>query len=128
LDLSITKFCTNLRKLRTGFNDCEILKIIFENCQYLESFVFSCVGKEVLEIIAKYSPKNFHELKFCPDKLSSEELESFFISWKNRTSHKPLSLTIFGETRSESMKTIERYIKLGVVKEFKSKYGPVQND
>jgi hypothetical protein len=72
-------------------------------------------------------PKNFYKLKLTlshRDILSPEESESFFISWKNRISQKSLSLTIFCDIYlnrdRESMKMIERYTKLGVVKEFKT--------
>src|SRR5262249_54740752 len=131
---SIAKFCPNLRKLRTEFRDYETLKMIFDNCQYLESLKFSLNKKDTLKVIAEYSPKNFCELElklqgsyhyYSQDKLESllpEELESFFISWKNRASQKLLSLTVVGRTDlvtgSENMKMIERYIKLGVVKKF----------
>ena len=49
--------------------------------------------------MAKYSQKNFHELILdCCDseslKMLCEELEEFFINWKNRIPHKSLSLII----------------------------------
>ena len=70
--------------------------------------------KEVFEIVVKYSPKNFYELKLHKPELIPEDLESFFISWKNRTSKKLLSLIIVNDSyrfgvEEESMKTIEKY-------------------
>src|SRR6185312_14443564 len=67
LNLSIAKFCPNLRKLYTNFkhNELETLKIIFNSCQYLESIKLWCNGrflseKEIFETIAIHSPKNFY--------------------------------------------------------------------
>ncbi|POG80017.1 hypothetical protein GLOIN_2v1520677, partial [Rhizophagus irregularis DAOM 181602=DAOM 197198] len=50
----------------------------------------------------------------------SEELEKFFINWKNRTSQKSLSFIIEGynlEMTNEIKKVIEKYKKFGTVKE-----------
>jgi hypothetical protein len=84
------------------------LKIVFNTCQYLESIKIWCGGeflseKEALEMVAKYSPKNFNELKlyitiyYYSSRLSKlplpEELESLFVSWTNRTSK---NITFFG--------------------------------
>src|SRR5438045_6032405 len=70
LNLSIAKFCPNLRKLFTLFNydDLDVLKTIFNSCHYLEGIViWSEVGelseKEILKAVANHSPKNFYELK-----------------------------------------------------------------
>ncbi|PKC51623.1 hypothetical protein RhiirA1_543671, partial [Rhizophagus irregularis] len=54
------------------------------------------------------------------------ELESFFIDWKKRIPQKPLSFVIFDsefcknglDKNVENTKIIEKYIKLGVVKNF----------
>src|SRR5581483_1419430 len=101
----------NLKNLSVGIknNELETLKIIFNNCQYLESihiwcgdFSISFLNERVaLEMVAKYSPKNFCELKllyqgYLRSRLSSEELESFFISWANRSPQKSLSLFATG--------------------------------
>ena len=92
LNLAIIKFCTNLRKLFTGFknNELETLKIVLNDCQYLESIKIWCGNeflseKEALEAVAKYSHKNFSELILyrlfeVQFKLLPEEFESFFIS------------------------------------------------
>src|SRR5205085_7294083 len=44
INLAIAKFCPNLQKLFTGFknNELETLKIILNNCQYLESIKVWC--------------------------------------------------------------------------------------
>src|SRR6266498_3078619 len=58
LNLAIAKFCTNLRKLSTGFknDELETLKMVFNACQYLESIKIWCGDeflseKEALEAI-----------------------------------------------------------------------------
>jgi hypothetical protein len=53
--------------------------------------------KEVLDTVVNYSPNNFHELKIsCSNfDVSPEDLESFFISWKNRTPKKLLTLIFY---------------------------------
>ncbi|GBB85064.1 hypothetical protein RclHR1_11640002 [Rhizophagus clarus] len=110
LRLSIANLCPNLRSLFIVFNDDElnILKTIFNNCKYLESIKIWCsstiydgknylVEEEVFETVANYSPNNFCELKIYNTshfQISSKDLESFFISWKNRTPRKVLSLII----------------------------------
>ncbi|RIA90187.1 hypothetical protein C1645_876264 [Glomus cerebriforme] len=130
LTLSITKFCPNLKKLFILFNNDEldILKAIFNSCQYLESIFFWC-GKrflgenEVLETVAEYSPKNFCELKIYNDtvtELLPEELESFFISWESRTPKKSLNLVIVKdlydslEVNEENMEIIKKYKNLAL--------------
>ncbi|GES88004.1 hypothetical protein GLOIN_2v1876445 [Rhizophagus clarus] len=107
LSLSVANFCPNLKSLFIIFNNGEkdILKSIFNNCQYLESIKIWCGGshlseKEAFEVVANHSPKNFYELKIyysSISEVSSEDLESFFINWKNRTSKKLLSLIIIRE-------------------------------
>src|SRR5256886_15524100 len=95
INLAIAKFCTNLRKLSTGFknDELETLKMVFNECQHLESIKIWCGGwyflneKDALETVAKYSHENIHELVLYyrnQSKLLPEELESFFISWTNR--------------------------------------------
>ncbi len=66
LNLAIAKFCTNLRKLSTGFesDELETLEIVFNSCQYLESIKIWCGDeflseKETLEAVAKFSQKFF---------------------------------------------------------------------
>jgi hypothetical protein len=132
LRLSITNFCPNITSLRVTFENDElnIMRIIFINCQYLESIKIWCGEKylnekEVLETVANYSPNNFHELKIYNIaylNVPSEDLDSFLISWKNRTSKKFLTLKLFGDIFSciglcmENMKIIEKYNKLGILK------------
>ena len=131
LNLAIAKFCPNLRKLYTAFkkDESETLKIILNSCQYLESMKVSCHScyflgeKGYFDILAKYSPKNFHELTLCPlnsQSLHSKDLEEFFINWKNRTSQKSLTFNVsYYRLNDENMKVIEKYKKLGVVKKLK---------
>ena len=85
--------------------------------------------KEIFESIIKDSPKNFHELELCysfsaVSELLPEELESFFTSWSNRIPQRSFSLIIVRndsctlDENDENMKIIEKYIKLGIIKEF----------
>jgi hypothetical protein len=91
INLAISKFCSNLKKLSIGIkhNELETLKIIFNNCKNLESIKIWCgkdylSEKEALEAFAKYS-QNIHELILSyqqyevRSKLLPEELESFFL-------------------------------------------------
>ena len=137
--LSIAKFCPNLKKIFVIFKNGELdlLKTIFNNCQYLESIQVRCGNyflneKEMLEVVVKYSPKYFYELKIYNNgrssKLLSEDLESFFISWKRRTPKKSLALIIIKsyynnglDTNEENIKVIEKYKELGIIKRFETK-------
>ena len=136
LKLSIAQFCPNLQKIFILFKDDEmdILKTIFNSCEYLESINVWCGNwylneKELLEGVAKYSPKNFFELKIYNQSISElipEDLESFFISWGNRLPQKPLTLIIskdgicnYGlDVNEENIRTIEKYKQLGIIKKF----------
>ncbi|CAB4387274.1 unnamed protein product [Rhizophagus irregularis] len=138
LNLAIAKFCPNLKKLSTGIknDELETLKIIFNNCQYLESIKIWCGSiflseKEALETVVKQSHKNISELilyhlYYVRPRLFPEELESFFISWENRVPLKPLSLVIITDyfcintldKYDENMKIIKKYIRSGVIKNF----------
>ena len=74
LNLAIAEFCPNLRKLFTISDKPEVLKKIFNNCQYLESIKIWCGDyylseNDLLEVVAEYSPRNFHELKLCYRKI-----------------------------------------------------------
>ncbi|RIA89245.1 hypothetical protein C1645_876847 [Glomus cerebriforme] len=138
LGLSIAKFCPNLLKISSILTDDGLatLKIIFNNCQYLESieiwydFLSSQSSeKEILEVVVKYSPKNFYELKLyeMSSVLLPEDLESFFKSWKNRIPKKSLNFLINIRNKflnknnkplgvsKEIMRVIEKYKKLGIV-------------
>ena len=137
LNLAIAEFCPNLRKLFTGCKiNKEVLKKIFNNCQYLESIKIWCADyylseKDLLEVVAEYSPSNIYELKLCygfeaQSELLPEELESFFISWTNRIPQKSLSFIIIyndADTLAdnyENKQIIEKYIELGIIKEFET--------
>jgi len=131
-NLAISKFCPNLRKLSVGFKNYELetLKIVLNSCQYLESINIWCgenhlAEKEVLEIIANYSSDHFYELKICnnhhnlnTDSVYLKDLEPFFIIWKNRTSRKLLRLMLidYDLLNEETMKIIEKYENLGIIK------------
>jgi hypothetical protein len=136
LNLAISKFCSNLKKLSTGFrhNELETLRMVLNSCQYLESIKIWCGGgyldeNEALVTIVKYS-RNIEELilHFQFDihfELLPIELEKFFVSWKNRIPQKSLSLVIIADDYCRSldkcvknMKIIEKYTKLGVIKKF----------
>ncbi|RIA88179.1 hypothetical protein C1645_826775 [Glomus cerebriforme] len=122
LNLSIAELCPNLKKLFVIFNDDELdtLRTIFNSCRYLESIKFYCgksflSEKEILEIVAKHSPENFYELKICnksDSNLLPEDLETFFINWKSRTSKKSLSLIIIKDYNYNSLEINEENIKI----------------
>src|ERR1051325_7962375 len=109
LNLAIAKFCPNLRKLSVGFkdNELETLKIVFNNCQYLECINIWCGNeflseKDALEMVWKYSPKNFHKLKLvyqdCLEirpALLEKEMESFSINWASRIPRKSFFLIAY---------------------------------
>ncbi|RIA89151.1 hypothetical protein C1645_876899 [Glomus cerebriforme] len=132
LNLSISKFCPNIRKLSIGFkkDGLETLIIVLKNFQYLEYFTIWCgkeflSEKEALEAVVKYSNKNFYELildlNFIGANLLPEDLESFFNSWKNRIPQKSLSFVITNYDKSSveydhNMKIVEKYSELGVIK------------
>ncbi|PKK64828.1 hypothetical protein RhiirC2_786967 [Rhizophagus irregularis] len=129
LNLAIAKFCPNLRSLYTQFkfDEVESLAVIFSSCQQLESFKTLCdkpyfEGKKLLEIVAKYSPKNFHELTLCNYvKLRKDDLESFFINWKTRIPQKSLSFIVNDSKfikNSKNKKIIRKYKNLGIIKKF----------
>jgi hypothetical protein len=123
LNLAVAKFCPNLRKLFIGYeiNDIELqtLKLILKNCQYLERIK--------IQWDDSYLRENdlLHELRLSytsnGSDLLPEELESFFISWKDRI---PLSLIlVFNDHRTlddidGNLEIIEKYTKLGIVREF----------
>jgi hypothetical protein len=132
LNLSIVSFCPKIRSLFIKFSKDEIdtLKNIFISCKDLESIKiwyeqhYSALSKkellDMLDIIVNYSPNNFHELKlysYSCFNVSPEDLESFFMSWKNRTPKKLLNL-IFIEIgiNENNLKIIKKYENLGVIK------------
>ncbi len=136
-NLAIAKFSPNLKFLYTKYKNDEVetLKLILNGCQQLESIGVWCDNYyqlnecELLEVVTKYSPKKFHELKiFFPNHLESEifpkELEPVFINWSNRIPQKSLSLIVIYcriiglKIKKESMEVIEKFQKLGVIKKF----------
>ncbi|CAI2163524.1 15598_t:CDS:1 [Funneliformis geosporum] len=134
LNLAVAKSCPNLKKLYLIFmkNEIETLKVVFNSCQHLESIKIVCGAKylgekEMLDVVSKYSPKNFYELKvdnYTQSKLLPEELESFFTIWSDRIPQRSLSLIIvfvFNDDISlyvndENMKIIEKFKKLGIIR------------
>ncbi|CAI2166729.1 8763_t:CDS:1 [Funneliformis geosporum] len=139
LNLAIVKSCPNLKSLGTIFSDNELgpLKVILNHCKQLESIRVECYDdcfneRELLEMVAKYSPKGFHELKLyygygAHSELFPKELDSFFTSLANRIPQKSLSFIIINGYKTKSlvfkegnMEVIEKYIKLGVIKKFES--------
>ncbi|PKK66480.1 hypothetical protein RhiirC2_852853 [Rhizophagus irregularis] len=138
LSLSIANLCPNITSLYVIFknNELDILKTIFINCQHLESIKILCGvkhlnKKKVLETVANYSPNKFCELKIYSSSyscVSSKDLESFFINWKNRISKKLLKLIMitgdyFSCLNLENMKIVKKYENLGIIKfETKSYY------
>ena len=82
--------------------------------------------QEMLKVIAKYSPKSLHELMIfeCSNSLlSTQDLESFFISWGNRLQKRLTLILCKDQHRDDSYERfttiIEKYKKLGIVKEFR---------
>jgi hypothetical protein len=133
LNLSIANFCPKIKSLFVVFTTSEILKNIIISCKYLESInIWSRNNflneKKVLDTVVNYSPNNFHELKINNDNkevdVSPKDLESFFVSWCNRTPKKLLSLifidTLF--TDKENLKLIEKYKNLGIIKFYTKEY------
>ncbi|CAB4400764.1 unnamed protein product [Rhizophagus irregularis] len=134
LNLTIAEFCPNLKSLYTKFpkNGTEILEAIFKNCQQLDSIETICDdsyigGKIILEIVVKYSPKNFRELKLLilrsHEKLSSEDLQLFFTGWEARIPQNPISLIISYDNSFEIDINIDEIITKykKIIKKFKIK-------
>jgi len=128
-NLSVARFCPNLKKLSVNFDfhEMDALKTVFSSCQHLESIKIN--EKEMLEIVAKHSPKNLHELRIHHDaRLGSKDLETFFKSWKTRSPFKSLSFIIIKikgdfshngfETNEKNMRVIKKYRTSGVIKSF----------
>jgi hypothetical protein len=135
--LALVETCPNLKKLYSGLssNKLETLKMIFNGLQHLESIKIRCEDnlneKNLLEVVVKHSPKNFYELKLNysfgqTELLLPEELEFFFTSWAKRIPQKSLSLIIINDddeflfTRDDYMKIINKYMGLGIIKQFKT--------
>ncbi|CAG8634298.1 8598_t:CDS:1 [Funneliformis caledonium] len=136
LHFTISKFCPNLKSLITMINRLEPLKDVLNNCQQLESIDIFCgyhgslSERLLLKTIVDCSPERFHELKLdfghyiFPEPPSHWGLMSIFERWANRVPCIPLSLTIItnlydSEVDVEVNEIIEKYKKLGVIKECK---------
>ncbi|GBC03529.1 hypothetical protein RclHR1_05180006 [Rhizophagus clarus] len=141
LNLSISRYCPNLENLSTIFmdNEIETLKTILNSCKHLKGINVWCGDeylneKKLLQVIANYSPKNFRELEmyYIYDvqlEVLPEELEEFFINWKNRQPQRSISIIIVKnyddcislEVNKDNMKIIEKYIGTGLVKKFNTR-------
>ena len=135
LNLAVAKFCPNLKSLFTLFYNDEIdtLKLILISCQQLERIKVwysddNLNEDELLEVVAKYSPKTFRELEIVASPFSRprsflEGIETFFTSWSNHIPQKSLSLIIKDpqnrfKVKKEIMEVIEEFQKLGIIKKF----------
>ena len=80
--------------------------------------MWCCINdSELLEIVAKYSPKKLCEIKMCYSNNRIIDLEHVFISWAIRTSQKPLSLIMINYACYPwYLPVIEKFKKLGVIK------------
>ncbi len=141
LNSAISKYCPNLKSLDTMFNHdgFEILKTVFNNCQQLESVGNWCGDNyylnetEILDFVAKYSPKNLYELKLHYVSERSELfteglLESALTTWSNRIPQRSLSLVIIDElflrgleVKKESTEVIEKFNKPFVIRQIRQK-------
>ncbi|CAB4381607.1 unnamed protein product [Rhizophagus irregularis] len=143
LNLALAKYCPNLKILYTYIRDEETLKLILNNCQYLEVIEFCYDGREWLDskiffkVLANYSQKYFYGLILdfysrLPIEELYQDLKEFFINWQGRTSQRSLSLIfVISETYyiTKSAKInmkdikllIDKYKKLGIIKKFELK-------
>ncbi|GBB96341.1 hypothetical protein RclHR1_02730013 [Rhizophagus clarus] len=131
---AIAEFCPNLKLLYALFrcDKIETYKVILNSCQQLESietrrYYGLLSEKELLETLAKYSPKNFYRLKlinYSDSKLIPEDLEKFFSNWKDRVPQIPFSFINRGSFSLENKEgisdVIEKYKKLGTIKKFET--------
>ncbi len=79
-NLILIKFCPNLKSLRTLFGgDVGKLMTILNDCQQLESLEickdYEClvIGTKLLEVVVKYVPEKFHELKIRYEHMELDE-------------------------------------------------------
>ncbi|CAB4414025.1 unnamed protein product [Rhizophagus irregularis] len=135
--LTLAKHCPNLKILYSSIMEEESLKLILNNCQYLE--IIELCYKEwhsdetFIKILANYSQKYFYSLILnCHFSLQInkllQDLEEFSINWQNHISYRSFSLIIFTSnyciigTNMEDIKiAIDKYIKLGIIKKFEIK-------
>ncbi|GBB88024.1 hypothetical protein RclHR1_14540003 [Rhizophagus clarus] len=134
LNLAIAEFCPNMESLSILFKSdkLEALKVILNNCQQLKSietqyYPSLLSEKELLEALAKYSPKNFRRLKlinyYSDSKLVPEDLEEFLTNWKNRVPQRSFSFIFKGfknslENKEGIKRVFEKYEKLGIISKF----------
>jgi hypothetical protein len=126
LNLSIANTCPKIKRLFVTFNgnETDILKNVLISCKYLESIKVWCRNyylseKDLLDTIVNYSSNNFHKLEIQISKfdISPKDLESFFVSWSNRTPKKLFSLIFIDtSTEKENLELIEKYENLGIIK------------
>ncbi|GBB95204.1 hypothetical protein RclHR1_00250002 [Rhizophagus clarus] len=127
LNISIPKLCPNLKFLYTIFINKESLIDILNGCKHLECIQVMCghsyiKEKDMLEAIVKYSPKCFHEIRlynYAKSYILSKDLDTFFFNWSNRIPQKSITficLNVFDNLEKRNVKIIEKYRKLGVIK------------
>src|ERR1043166_2705096 len=70
INLTIARFCPNLKSLYTIIGKEETLRMIFNSYQQLESIKVDCDQyygylneNKILEVAAKCSPEKFHEIR-----------------------------------------------------------------
>jgi len=139
LRFAIPQFCPNLKFLYARFMEDEGLQFVMNHCRRLEGVKVYCSHGfldefDLLKTIVEDSPQSFREVKICytsfPEtELNPSDLEFFFTGWKNRVPRRSLSLVItdhFNKCKlinnSESMKIIEKYVRLGVINFTKSHF------
>jgi hypothetical protein len=131
LNLTIAKFCLNLKSLYTRIMEVEILKTILNNCKKLEKLKFMCIKhiylkvSEVFEIIPKFSPEYFHVLhirEYGESEIFPKELESFFMIWKHRVPFRSITFILEGvnKVENENMEVIEKYKKSSIITKFEN--------
>ncbi|RGB31511.1 hypothetical protein C1646_763989 [Rhizophagus diaphanus] len=123
---AIYKNCPILKYLLLNINTLNILemKLLLINCQYLNGLVIVCFERDqttwdkIFELLINYAPKNLFKFKFVSDfECKLESLKNFFDNWKHR---KSMSLQIHEMHFTEDyFNLIEKYIKIGIVKNFR---------
>ncbi|UZO00764.1 uncharacterized protein OCT59_011883 [Rhizophagus irregularis] len=132
LNLCIPKFCPNLKSFLAIFNNNELhaLIMMLNRCNDLENIEIWCGKrflneKDVLDVIIKYSQKNFYKLKInndSPSELSPNDLETFFIEWKNKKPNIIFTLITNKNNYNgldldeNNIRIIKKYEDLGIVR------------
>ncbi len=139
LRFAILQFCPNLKFLYARFMEDEGLQFVMNHCRRLEGVKVYCCHSfldefDLLKTIVEDSPQSFCEIKICytsfsETKLNPSNLEFFFTGWKNYVPKRSFSLVTtdhFNKCKlinnSESMKIIEKYVRLGVINFTKSHF------